>query len=525
MTGPNHDPVSTPSHEAGDISGRSSRGISLTLLVEGYRGAVSLITLLILARLLTPDDFGLVAMVAVVIAFAEIVRNLGLGDVTIQKAELTWPELSALFWANAALGVVLTVMVALAAPIIALFFDRPELVAIVQVMALNTLIGALSTQPDALMRRQMTFGRRAVVQTTATTISAGLGLSLAFNGAGVWALVAVSLSTASLTLIGNLIASRFRFVRPASFRTIAPSIRFGGQVAAFHLINFFAIHIDRILLGRYFGAADLALYARARTMMTGPTRRLFEPLRQVIIPALSRYQDAPESYIKYLHHVLTRVNAAMLPLMLFVAIWAEEILALLFGDQWIAAAPMAQALAVAGMFRPVNVCTSWVMTSQGRANDLMVWGMIGASILIASIIIGLQWGPVGVAISYSLANVLIATPLLHWWVGRKGPVGPFAILRSLLPALPGAIGPLLSASLLFIPTANQALTFTITQNIIWTIPWNLGIAVTIALPITFLSYMAFPQGREILRDGVTLVKGRNIFRPSSSPQNAPPPGP
>jgi PST family polysaccharide transporter len=404
------------------LRGRSYRGATIIMASQGASFCLSLLTTVVLARLLTPEDFGLVAMVTSFTALFFLLRDLGLSTATVQRADITHGQVSVLFWINAAAGVLLAAcVIALAGPISS-FYGIPQLKGIVWLVSLGLPMGGLTVQHEALLQRQMKYGTLAVIELAAATSGAASGIALAWGGAGYWALVTIPLVTSAATLLGTWLACNWRPGLPARGTGVRPMVGFGSHMAAFAVINYLARNLDNVLIGRFLGAGPLGLYSRAYALLMFPLTRLNTPLSAVAVPALSRLVGEPERYRRAYCEATESIQMVSVPGTAFLMVSADWVIQLVLGPQWHAATRIYALLGLAGLVQPLASSTGWLFTSQGRASEMSRWGLIGGVLSIASFIVGLPWGAVGVAAAYGASGLAIRAPLLLWYVSRSGPV-------------------------------------------------------------------------------------------------------
>ena len=283
------------------IGFQALRGGAITMASTLVQRILGLIILAILARLLSPEEYGLLGMVFVVTSFLAVFSDMGLSLATIQKADLTQDQISNLFWINLLLGIALGAFTALAAPGIAAFYGRPELLTVTIYCAVNFPLTALGALHGALLQRRMAFGRMTLAE-GAGLIGGGVsGILFAWYGAGVFALVAQQLTKTLITTMGRWLFTRWIPTLWTAQAGLRSMIRFGGYVTVYNIVNCLSRNFDKILLGRFCGAVMLGLYTRAYVLMTFPIQLLSLPVSQVMIPALSSLQnDLPRLRTTYL---------------------------------------------------------------------------------------------------------------------------------------------------------------------------------------------------------------------------------
>ncbi len=404
-----------------DLKHRSVRGGVVTVVSQGAVALIQLISTVVLARLLSPDDYGILAMVVAVTSFARLFGDLGLSHAAIQVGKLTNAQHSNLFWINVALGLALTISVAAVSPLVSRFYQKPEVLGVTVALSATFLIGSLAAQSGALLVRELRFGRKAVATVSDAVVNLAVAIPLAIAGFRVWSLVwgqlAGALTSASLLFL----LSPFRPVLPSRGTGLKKLVKFGANVTAFDFVNYFHRNLDSILIGRYWGTGPLGLYSRAYALLMFPITNFRQPINAVAFPALSRLQDQPAAYRAYYVRVTSLLALFSMPLTAYLFVAAEPIIELVLGRQWLGVAPVFSCLALAAFIQPSSSFSGSLMLSLGQGRRYFLCGLFNTVILSGSFIIGLPWGPIGVALSYSIANYLVLYPSLTWAL-RDSPV-------------------------------------------------------------------------------------------------------
>jgi len=471
-----------------DLGGYAVRGAAVTIASQVFRFLISITGTIVLARLLTPTDYGLIGMVVAITGIVAIFKDLGLDAVTIQRSHITEAQLTALFWINTGLGILLALVTMGIAPVVAWFYGEPSLTAIAATSGLAFLLGGIVVQHEALLRRQMRFARLAAVDVAAMLFGYMTGILLAWYGAGYWALVFSQLAQALMRAAALWFCVPWRPRLAAGFSGISSMLTFGGHLTGFAFINYFARNLDNILIGRRWGPHQLGLYSRAYQLLTLPIDQIGNPITAVAVPTLSRLADSPERYRAAYLRILEKIAMLTMPLMALLIMSADSIVNLLLGPQWSDVSTLFAFLGIAGIVQPAASTAGWLFITQGRADDMFRWGLIGGTLTITAILLGLPWGATGVAASYSLLTVVVVTPLLWWFVGRKGPVRASDFYRTIGPPTAAAITNIL-ALLIF------RRSFAIQSDVL-----ALLAATGISTSITFVVLSAFRSGRAGLRD-------------------------
>lgn len=426
-------------HLQEDLKGRSVRGGAVTMTAQAAKFILNLGAVMVLARILTPDDFGLVAMVTAVTGFFLLFKDLGLSAATIQRAEVNHEQVTALFWVNVAAGSLIALVTLAAAPAVAWFYKDSRLTVLTMVLAPMFLFGGFAVQHQALLTRQMRYGALAMIEIAALVAGAATGLITAWIGVGYWALAYMPVANALAGAVGVWIACKWRPGLPSRHAGVRSMLGFGGDVTAFSVINYIARTIDKVLIGRFWGDHALGVYERAYKLLLTPLQQFNAPVAAVAVPALSRLADQPDRYRHAYLRILEKLTILAIPAIGFMIVTADWLVLVFLGRQWEEAGRLFAILGVAALATPVTNSTGWLFISQGRSRDMLHWGVARGIIVVTAVCIGLKWGAVGVAIAYTTSLVLLRVPIVLWWVGRRGPVSALDICRTTAPALIAAV--------------------------------------------------------------------------------------
>jgi O-antigen/teichoic acid export membrane protein len=396
----------------------AASGILVTMTGQVLRIAVQVLSVAILARLLSPTDYGLLAMVAAVIGVADIFRDFGLSTAAIQAKTLSRAQRTNLFWINSGIGLILAIAVFALAPVIASIYRQPALVDIAQVLSVTFVLNGVATQYRADLNRKLAFSTLAVADVASPIVALGGAVWLALSGAGLWALVGQQLIQYSVMLV--IVAWGARWL-PGLPRTSVPMdgmLRFGWNIVVTQLINYVSNNADYFIIGLRSGAVALGNYSRAFQLLMNPLNQVRSPITRVAIPVLAKIQDDDAAYGAF----LLRGQVAMghsLGFVLGVAAGAAAPITVLFlgGEEWSGVAPLLALLAVAGVFQILAFVGYWVYVTRALTFRLLQDSIFSSSVRLALILLGSQWGVIGVAVGYALAPAL-TWPATFWWLSR-----------------------------------------------------------------------------------------------------------
>lgn len=397
--------VLSTEHLQADLKGRSVRGGLLTITSQGSQFLLQSAMTVTLARLLTPADFGIVAMVTAVTGLATAFADLGLSEATIQREEINQHQVRALFWINVAIGLGLMLVTAGLGPVMAWFYHEPRLKAIALVTSSTFLIGGLRVQHDALLKRQMRFRAVAIRDVASSAVGVALAILMAWRGAGYWAVVAFPVAAQSTTMVLSWLAVRWIPGLPRRGANVRSILAFGGNVAASYFLNYILRNADNVLIGWWWGATPLGLYSRAYNLLILPVQQLSSPVSNVVVPAFSRIQGEAERFARSFLRVANLMMWALAPTFAVLFVAARPVIAIVLGRQWGAAAPVFRILVIAALTLPLFQLTMWSLVSRGRSRELFRILAITSPLMVASFVLGLPYGIKGVALAGSLMQV------------------------------------------------------------------------------------------------------------------------
>ena len=423
-------------HLKTDLKGRAIRGGAVTMCGQVAKIAIRMGSMMVLCRLLTPVEYGLVGMVMPVTEFVLMFKDMGLSIATIQRAEVNHAQISTLFWVNVGIGVLRAGITAALAPLIAWYDGVPELIPVTLVLSVGLAIGGLAIQHQALLKRHMRFAVLAVIEVISMAVGFGTAIIAAVLGAGYWSLVLMHLAIAGAMAVGVWLGMGWRPGWPSLHCGVRSMLNFGRNVIGFRMVNYFARNSDKILIGRFCGANVLArrhtlgLYGRAYGLLTMPLSQITWPITSVAMPALSRIQDDPKRYSAYYTRLIQLLSFITMPLVVFLAICSKSVINVVIGSQWTDASRIFQVLAVTAFIQPVSSTAGIVLLSLGRSGRLLKFGIFNSSFIVLGFVAGLKWGAVGVAAGYAIASYVILLPGL-WYCFRGTPVSLGTSLRAI----------------------------------------------------------------------------------------------
>lgn len=396
------------------IKGKSVRGGGITVLARALMFALQMGSSVVLARLLSPEDFGLQSMVVAMTGFLGLFRDMGLGVATVQREVLTREQASTLFWMNVACGALLAIVAAAMAPVIVILYGDPRLFSITTVSATAFVVNSLTIQHQALLNRSMRFVAVAQIELIALTVSIVVGIGMAMNGFGYWALVGMALSAPVVTMVAVWMALPWLPGRPRWGTGVRSSVHFGAAATLNNVVVYAAYNAEKVLLGRVWGAEALGLYSRAYQLVNLPVQQLYFAIGGVAFPALSRAQGDVAWLRRSFLKGYSLIVSIAIPLTICSALFADEIVEVMFGPRWIGAGELFRLLAPAVLVFALINPLGWLLLATGRVRRSLGIAFLIAPVAITGVVYGLRYGPAGVATGYSAAMTLLVVPVIGW---------------------------------------------------------------------------------------------------------------
>jgi len=375
----------------------------------------------VLARLLQPADFGLLAMVFALTAIAERFKDIGLGRATVQKKELTHPEVSNLFWLNVAVGCGICLSVSALSGSIARFYHEERLAHVAMLLSTTFIFGGLTIQHQALLTRQMRFLATGTIGTGSVAVSNAVAIVLALKGYGYWSLVWRELVRSVITAAATFACCPWVPGLPKAQINVSSQLRFGRDITIFNIVTYFTSSVDQILLGRFGGATALGLYRQAFQLVMLPVNQITSPLTSVAEPLFSALQDEHAKYKAVFQKTVTLVSLISMPIGAGLFVCAKPIVALLLGPRWAEAVVLVKILAVASFIRPAISTIGFVMITCGKTARYATLGILDSIALATAVSVGVIWGAKGVAVGHVVATYLVFLPFV-WWALKDTPV-------------------------------------------------------------------------------------------------------
>jgi PST family polysaccharide transporter len=433
------------------------------IAMRGANVFVQLGTTILLARLLSPHDFGLVAIVFALLGFAPLLIDLGSTDASVQRTRIFHTDVSTLFCLNVAIATVLALVLVIASPYLASLYDEPALTGIAVASSLTFMMSALSAQHYALMRRAMQFRRIAVIEIVASLLSCVAAIVMAYTGWGYWALVTKAILAPSLSAVGVWASCQWVPGQPQITPAVKEMLRFGLGVTGFTMTDQFARSTDRVVLGYFYGASSLGYYQNAFLLYDNVLGLLTQPLHNVATSSLSKLKNEVEELKRSWRAALSSLTFLSSLAFAGLAVTGHDFVVILLGAKWEPAGPLLCIFAVRGIPHVAERTLGWLHVAAGRSDRWMRWGFFSAIVQLAALLAGVPFGLAGVATAHAVATFCLFAPALIY-AGQPFGIGSKDVLGAVGPQIVGGlitVGVGLAAQQQFLSDYSQAARFAV----------------------------------------------------------------
>ncbi len=379
-------------------------GAAWTVVGQISRQVISLVTLAILARILSPGDFGLIAMGYTVKALAYVFASVGMGSAIIQRKELDEDHLSTAYWTSFFAGMLITAVVVGVSPLVASFFNRPELTSITAVSAFTFALGGISSTHRDLLERKMKFKHISIIDFFDVCGGSAVAILMALKGMGYWSLVVREMAGALFKIPLYWFASGWRphlIFRKHCFKNL---FGFSSYVLMSNFLNYFNRNADNIIIGKFLGATLLGYYDLAYNFMLKPLQYVSFTMAKPLFPALSKIQEDKERVRAIYLRTIKTISLLTFPMMAGLFLVAPEAILFVYGPKWKAVVPILQIFCFIGAMQSIVTTVGTIYMSQGRSDLMFKMTLIISPFVWLSFIIGVQWGIMGVAVCYAIVN-------------------------------------------------------------------------------------------------------------------------
>lgn len=392
------------------LASETVSGARWSALARAGQQGISLASTAMLARLLGPDEYGLMGLAMVLVGFLLVFRDLGTAAAVIQRKELSQDLLSGLFWLNAGFGATIGVLCAAVSPLAAAFNREPTLKSLIAVLALSFPLSGIGVVHGALLNRDLVFRKIAVIEISCAAAGAAVSVMLAFSGAGVWSLALANLARTGLESALFWRVCSWRPSWPPRLDGVRSVFSFTSHLSAFHVLNYLGRSADSILIGRILGKGALAYYQWAYTLMLYPLQHVSGAVGKVLFPVFSQMQDDDERFRSAYLRTCIAIAAITFPMMLGMTAVAGPLIQVFLGSKWLPAVPLLTILAPVGLGQSIGATVGHIYMAKGRTDWMFRWGLFSSLLVVGSFIAGLPWGVKGVAVSYAIASYALAYP-------------------------------------------------------------------------------------------------------------------
>ncbi len=480
---------------------KSIRGAAATSGAQVAKFFILLASQVVLARLLDPADFGIVAMVAPIFGFVTVMADLGIGQAIVQRPLITQKQLNAVFWVNNSICTTMALILMASAPLLGRFYNEPKLVPVTLALAVIVIISGVSIQQTAILNRTMRFSILAFSETLSQALGFCASVLGAMYGLGYWSLVAGQAAAALTGLVIVWSASSWRPGRPSFAREAVSMLRFGGSISVSNVALYLNSVLDNVLVGYFLGAVLLGIYDRAWKLAVLPLSQLMAPINRIAIPALSRLADDGDRFRSAFGRMYAILLFVSLPGLAIGIVAARPLIDILFGAKWAQVPPVFAWLCLGSLLTPTNAATFWLFVSQGRSRDQMIYGTAAAVINIMTYAVGIQWGLLGVTRTSSVVAYLLTTPLLVWAATRTGHVKFDFLLKVFYPFVLSTVGCAASIWLFKNYAGIHGL-------------FDIVVAAAVAYGSNIAILSCFPQGRATMKSAIAM--SRSLVVPTTS---------
>lgn len=387
---------------------KAAKGIFWSVIQKWGRAAISILTFVVLSRLLSPEAFGLVALATVFTVFIELFLDQGFGAAIVQRAEIEPEHLDTAFWINILTGLILTGSLIAASEFVATLFEEPRLASVLRWLSLSFILSALSSTQISILQRKLAFKNLAARSLAASAVGGAVGIGMAFAGFGVWSLVAQDLAT---NLAGMVIlwgSSDWVPGFKVSMKHYKDLFSFGVSIVGNHALTILIRRSDDLLIGYFLGPTLLGFYTIGYQLLLVIIRLVTEVTNSVAFPTFSRIQNEPERMRRAFYNVTQYTSLFAFPVFIGLAVLAPEIVPAVFGEKWLPSIPVMQVLSLIGILQSVLFFNGSVIKASGKPSWQLGIMFLNALCSIIGFLLAVKWGIVAVAASFVIVGYVLA---------------------------------------------------------------------------------------------------------------------
>ena len=417
---------------------KAAKGIFWSVIQKWGRAAISIVTFVVLSRLLSPDAFGLVALATVFTVFIELFLDQGFGAAIVQRAEIEPEHLDTAFWINILTGLILTVGVIVSAEWIASLFEEPRLASVLRWLSISFVLSALSSTQISILQRKLAFKNLAARSLAASAVGGVVGIGMAFAGFGVWSLVGQDLATNAAGIVILWSASDWRPGLKVSKKHYKDLFSFGVSIVGNHALTVMIRRSDDLLIGYYLGSTLLGFYTIGYQLLLVIIRLVTEVTNSVAFPAFARIQNEPERMRRAFYNVTQYTSLFAFPVFIGLAALAPELVPVVFGEKWAPSIPVMQVLSLIGILQSVLFFNGSVIKASGKPSWQLWIMFLNAVCSVGGFLLAVKWGIVAVAASFVIVGYLLA-PISYIAVGRLIKINFRTYLWQFIPSLAASL--------------------------------------------------------------------------------------
>ena len=501
-------------HLKADLKQHAIKGAGATVFANVSDYVIQMVGTIVLARLLTPEDFGLIAMVT---AFSILFQNFGMRgftEATIQSEEINHKMVSTLFWIHIGTSVALAAGFIAFSPVLAWLYKDPRLVLIAVAISANFLLFALATQHIALLTRNMQFWKVAAVEIGANTLSVVVAITFAVNGGEYWSLVARRVSIPLGWVIIAWLLCRWVPGLPSKGTGVMKMVKFGMNTFGNFAVNYVTRNLDKILIGWKHGSQSLGFYDRAYYLFVMPVNQLSYPLTNVAVSALSKLHDDVDRFKNYYLKSLSILAFVGMPLSAVLTLIGRDFILLLLGPQWDMAGEVFSFFGPGIGIMLIYGTHGWLHLSLGKADRWFRWGILELVVTALFFLAGLPFGIQGVAVAYVLSIFVLSGPGL-WYAGRPINLSVSSIVVVLWKYVAASLAAGLISWYLLYDYALTSVTFA-GLNVFWRIALSTSLCTVIYLILIIIIYRGFGPIAQFISLARQMIPG--ISKPEGTDQ-------
>ena len=385
---------------------------------------LQLLKISVLARYLSSDDFGLMAIVMVLVGFSQAFADMGISNAIIHRQNITHDQLSSLYWLNLMSGIALALVLVVISPFISLYYSEPDLVLLTVVVSSVFVITAFGQQYRILCQKELQFATIALITITSEIIGTSVAIWLAWSGMGVWSLVISMLVTAGVASAGFLLVGLQRHHRPSlvfRYSELKGFYGFGLYQMGERSINYLSANIDKILIGKFVGMGALGFYNMASQLALYPLQKINPVVNTVAFPTYAKLQHDPERRSHYYAVSVKLLSLVTVPILAFLFFNAHDVVLLVFGDGWSQTAALVQVMVFIGVLKAVGNPGGALLLAMGRAEVGFWWNLAWVLIVSLGLYIGLVMSPSAESAVYVLLGLSLTVGMVwHILIARIG---------------------------------------------------------------------------------------------------------